>query len=123
MIEIENLAAGADITARACYVCTAPNGEVITAAQFVTKGTPAGVDDSNTAVLTIKDASDNIVLTKTWNTANQPPDTTSEELTSCLDEDYTTLAKGDVLYLTLTCGATANMPACLLSLATEYLTP
>lgn len=121
MIDIENLAAGSDITSRACYVCTVPNGEVISAVQFVTKGTPAGVDDSNTVVLVIQDADDNIVLTKTWNAANQPPDATSEELTSCLNANYTTLAKGDVLYLSLTCGATANMPACMLSLMTEYL--
>lgn len=109
MIEIENLSPGADITLRPVFV--AGSGMVITSAWLMTKGTPAGIDNSNTVVLTIKNEAGNTLLTKTYNTATQPPTNDSVDLSSLLDSDYTTLAEGDILTITVTQGTTANMPA------------
>jgi hypothetical protein len=118
MIEVVNLAAGADITLTPAYV--AAQAMVITSAWLLTKGTPAGINNSNTAVVTLKDKNGNVVLTKTFNTATQPPTSGSLNLTSLLDADYTTLAAGDRLDLTVTQGATANMPAFSITLGGYY---
>ncbi len=118
MIEVVNLAAGADITLTPAYV--AAQGMVITSAWLLTKGTPAGIDNSNTVVVTLKDKNGNTVLTKTFNTATQPPTSGSLDLTSLLDDDYTTLVAGDRLDLIVTQGTTANMPAFSITLGGYY---
>ena len=118
MIEVENLAAGSDITTRPVFA--ASQGMTIVSAYLLTKGTPVGVDNSNTVVVTLKDDSGNTILTKTFNTATQPPTSDAVSLTSLLDSDYTTLSAGDHLTLTVTCGATANMPAFNISLGGYY---
>ena len=109
MIDVVNLAAGADIADLPVFA--AAQGMVITSAYLLTKGTPAGIDDSNTVVLTVKDDGGNTLLTKTYDTGTQPPTNDAEDLTSLLDSDYTTLSAGDHLTLSVTQGATANMPA------------
>lgn len=109
MIEVVNLAAGADISGMPVFV--AAQGMVLTTCHLLTKGTPTGIDNSNTAVITVKDSGGNTVVTKTFNTGTQPPTEDSEDWSSLLDDDYTTLAEGDVLFLDVTQGTTANMPA------------
>lgn len=109
MIEVVNLAAGADISGLPVFV--AAQGMVLTSCHLLTKGTPTGIDNSNTAVITVKDSGGNTVVTKTFNTGTQPPTEDSEDWSSLLDDDYTTLVEGDVLYLDVTQGPTANLPA------------
>ena len=109
MIEVENLAAGVDITLRAAWV---PNDNTtIYSVMLLTKGTPLGIDNSNTVVLTLTDKLGNVVWTKTYNTATQPPTNSAEDVSSGLDADYAEVDAGDPLTLTVTQGATANMPA------------
>jgi hypothetical protein len=119
MIEVVNLAAGADITLTPAYV--AAQGMVIMSAWLLTKGTPAGIDNSNTVVITLKDKNGNVVLTKTFNMATQPPTNGSLDLSSLLDDDYTTLTAGDRLDLIVTQGTTANMPAFSIILGGYFL--
>jgi hypothetical protein len=108
MINVVNLAAGADISDYPVFVAT----EELTlhSCRLLTQGTPAGIDNSNTAVLTLT-VNGNTLLTKTYNTVTQPPTNASEDLSSLLDADYVELEIGDVVKLTVTQGATANMPA------------
>ncbi len=109
MIEVVNLAAGADISDMPVFV--AAQGMVLTTCHLLTKGTPAGIDNSNTVVVTIEDSAAHTVVTKTFNTGTQPPTEDSEDWSSLLDDDYTALSEGDVLFLTVMQGTTANMPA------------
>ena len=70
MINIENLAAGSDITDRPVFGST--YGQSFSKIGILTKGTPAGIDDSNTVVLTVKNGAGSTIVTKTYNTATQP---------------------------------------------------
>lgn len=118
MIMVENLAAGVDIADRIVYA--AGKAVVIDTVILFTQGTPVGIDDSNTVVLSVKDEGGHTLLTKTYNTASQPPTSDSVDLSSLLDVNYTTLAKGDILLLNVTCGATANMPGFGLILGGQF---
>lgn len=109
MIEVVNLAAGADISNMPVFV--AAQDMNLLSCHLLTKGTPTGIDDNNTVVITIKNAAGNTIATKTFNAGTQPPTNDSEDWSSLLYEDYTTLLEGDVLFLTVTQGTTANMPA------------
>jgi len=119
MIMVENLAAGADITDRIVYA--ASTGLVIDSVILFTQGTPAGIDDSNTVVLSLKNEGGQTLLTKTFNTANQPPTSDSVDLSSLLDTDYTTLSTGDILLLNVMCGTAANMPGFGLIFGGQFL--
>jgi len=104
--DIQNLAAGVDLTDYVIY----GSGYAITLSKIgiLTKGTPVGIDNSNTVVLTVKNGAGNIVLTKTYNTATQPPTNDFEDLGAL---SITSIAANDILTLTMTQGTTANMPA------------
>ena len=114
MIVIENLAPGADISLRAAYVAT--EGQSIYRVDFTTQGTPSGIDNSNPVTITLTNEDGDTVWTKTYNTATQPPTNDSEDVSAGLDSSYAELDAGDVLYLTVTQGTTANMPAGFITL-------
>ena len=71
-------------------------------------GAPAGIDNSNTAVITITNSAAVTVVTKTYNLATQPPSNGFEDLGALL---VTAFTSNDYLKVTITQGATADMPA------------
>jgi len=105
-ILVENLAAGADITDRP--VLGTQYGGSFSAISILTKGAPSGVDDSNTVVITLKNSAGETIVTKTFNTATQPPTKTIMDLGALL---ITELTAGQFMLLSVTTGTTANMPA------------
>jgi len=106
LIAVEDLAAGADISQRPIfaskYDCS------FTGIGILTKGAPAGVDNSNTVVITIKNSAGETLVSKTYNTANQPPTNAYASLGTLTNQD---LDGEDELKIDVTQGATANMPA------------
>jgi len=113
IIRIEDLAADADILDRPIFVN--PKAVTIESIGILTEGAPAGIDDDNTAVLLIEDDASNAVVTKTYNTATQPPSSDYEDLGNL---DNASLNAGEHLLFSLTQGTAANMPA--FSIIVEY---
>lgn len=105
MIQIEDLAAGEGITDRPVY--GTQYGEAFSKAGILTSGTPAGIDNSNTCVITLKNGAGSTIVTKTYNAANQPP---TNDLADLGALSITELEAADIVTLTVTQGATANMP-------------
>lgn len=112
---VSDLAAGADLSDVPIFVNS--EGVTIESIGILTQGAPAGVDDSNTVVIAVKDDAANILVTKTYNTANQPPSSDYEDLGSI---SYASLNAGEHLTLSVTQGATANMPAFLVIIKYYY---
>jgi len=108
LIPIEDLSAGADIAARNEFVSLLAS-EIVEIG-ILTKGTSSGVDDSNTAVIAIADGDANAIVSKTYDTANQPPDTTYASL-GTLDATHKILTAGELVTIAVTQGTTANLPA------------
>ena len=104
--DIVNLAAGSDLTDYPIY--GSGYAATLTKIGILTKGTPAGIDDSNTCVLTIKNGAGSTVLTKTYDASTQPPTKDFEDLGTIL---IAAVAADDKLTLTIVQGTTANMPA------------
>ena len=106
-IDVEDLAAGADIADRPIFVV--PTDKVYLAGiGLLTQDAPAGIDDSNTCIIAIKNSDDKTIVSKTYNAANQPPSGGYASLGSLSN---TTLAANVSLLLNVTQGATADMPA------------
>ena len=104
--DIANLAAGVDLTDFPIY--GSGYAATLTKIGILTKGTPAGIDNSNTVVMTIKNGAGSTILTKTYNTATQPPTNDFEDMGTIL---IAAVAADDKLTLTMVQGTTANMPA------------
>lgn len=116
IVPVEDLAADGDIAARPIFVH--PRAVTIVSVGILTQGSPAGVDDANTAVLALKDDAANTILTKTYDTANQPPDGDYEDL-GTPDATHKVLAAGEHVTLDVTQGTTADLPA--FSLVIRYI--
>lgn len=117
IIEIENLAAGVDFAARAEFAAPA-GGATITKIGIVPKGSSAGVDDANTAVIAVADGAGNSIVSKTYNTAGQPPADKVYASLGALDATNKVLTANEVVTIAVTQGATADLPAFILIL--EY---
>jgi len=118
-IAIEDLAAGADITDRPVF---APQRvATLFAAGILTQGTPAGVDNANTCVCVLKDGDGNAIVTKTFNTANQPATNGYSDL-GTLHATNKILAANEAVTFSVTQGATADMPAFMLILSAQAST-
>jgi hypothetical protein len=116
-IDVEDLGAGSDIADRPVFVN--PKAVTINSISILTKGAPAGVDDSNTAVILVEDDASNQVVTKTYNTATQPPTSDAEDLGTITNGS---LAALEHLLLSVTNGAAANLPAFTLAIEWYYTT-
>lgn len=115
LVAVEDLAAGADVAARAVF--KAPStGAVLTAAGLLMQGASAGVDDANTAVVAIADGAGNAIVSKTYNTATQPPAANAYGSLGSLDAVHQVLAADEIVTLAVTQGPTADLPAFLLVL-------
>ena len=112
-VRIEDLSAGSDISNRPIFVN--PKAVTLNSIGILTEGAPAGIDDSNTVVIAIKDDAANSIVSKTYNTGTQPPDTDYEDLGTLLNQS---LSAGEHVTLSVTQGTTANMPA--FSIVIEY---
>lgn len=107
-LAVEDLTAGADITDRPIFVH--PRANTLTSVGILTQGAPVGVDDDNTAVVTLKDDAGNTIVAKTYNTGTQPPTSDYEDL-GALDGTHKALSAGEHVTLSVAQGATANLPA------------
>jgi len=106
-IAIEDLAAGADFTARPLF--NPPWPCQLVRAGILTLGAPAGVDDSNTAVIALTDGAGNSIVSKTYNTAAQPPSGAYGSL-GALDATNSLLTADELVKIAVTQGTTANLP-------------
>lgn len=113
VINVENLAAGADFSARAEFAAPAEGAE-ISKIGIVPQGASAGIDDANTAVLAIADGAGNAIVTRTFNTGTQPPAANVYASLGALDATNKILTANEVVTLAATQGATADLPAFLL---------
>lgn len=111
---IEDLGAGADITDRVLMFANATQDLTLINASIVPMGASAGVDDGNTAVITLKDGAGNTIVAKTYDTAGQPPAASAIGDLGALDETYKSLSAGEKLTLSIAQGATANLPGLML---------
>lgn len=115
LYQIEDLAADADLSNIPMFVN--PKAVTIESIGILTQGAPAGVDDSNTVVIAVKDDAANTLVSKTYNTATQPPSSDYEDLGSI---SYASLNAGEHLTLSVTQGTTANMPAFIVVIEYYY---
>ena len=112
--KIPNLAPGSDISGLPIY--GSGYDRSFSKIGILTKGVPSNINDSNTVVLTIKNGAAQTVLTKTYNTSNQPPTNDFEDLGTILISD---ISANDKLTIDITQGTAANMPAFSIILETE----
>jgi hypothetical protein len=115
ILPIADLAAGVDISAIPLFVH--PRANTLQSIGILTHGAPAGVDDANTAVILVADDAAHAIVTKTYNAGAQPPTSDYADL-GALDGTHKILTAGEHLLLSVTQGATANMPAFDLVLVT-----
>ena len=83
----------------------------MTAIGIVPHDASAGIDDSNTAVITVADATGNVIVTKTYNTGTQPPSANVYGSLGTLDVTHKVLTANEVVTVAITQGAAANLPA------------
>jgi len=113
--EVENLAAGADIADRAIWAAPA-GGAVVQKVGIVPQGSSAGIDNSNTAVVNVEDGSGNSIVSKTYDTANQPPAAGVYADLGSLTAANAILTANEVVRLDVTQGATADLPAFMVTI-------
>jgi len=106
IIPSEDLAAGGDIADRLAFVH--PRAVTLTSIGIMFDGAPAGVDDANTSVILLEDDASNAIVTKTYNTATQPPTSDYEDL-GTLDATHKVLTAGEHVLFSITNGATADL--------------
>jgi hypothetical protein len=118
MIAVENLASGADIINRPIF---SPDQNItITRLKLLFQGVASGITDTYPAVITIKNNDGDIIATKTYDTANQPPTNDVDDLTAVLDSDYVDVDTSDFITLTVSQGASANLPAFMIGIGGIY---
>lgn len=110
VIPVENLAAGADIAARAEFIAPATGG-TLRKIGFVAQANPAGIDDANTAVIAWTDAAGNSIVSKTYNTGTQPGDADIYNDLGTLDVTHKVLTANEVVKMAITQGTTADLGA------------
>lgn len=107
---VEDLAAGADIAARVLAVVPTGYALTILQADIIPRGDDAGIDASNTAVVSLLNGS-NAIVTKTYNGTVTFPDKDVVGNLGALSGTYQKIAAAGTLKLSVTNGATADTPA------------
>lgn len=107
---VEDLGAGADITAR--KILTVPTGAnyTLVGANIIGKGSASGVDASNTSVFTLTDGT-NTIVTKTFDDDPAFPAANTPTSLGSLNAAHKVLDAAEALCLTVTNGTTADLPA------------
>jgi len=113
VIPIEDLAAGADIAARGVFGTSTLKNTELLAIGILSQGTPAGIDNSNTCVITVTDDAANTIVTKTYNAATAFPDNDYDSL-GALNAANKVLVGDEHLLFSITNGVAADTPAMLL---------
>lgn len=107
--------AAADLAANtalaATYIGWAPRGGRLASVKLASRGTAAGIDNSNTLVVAIKDGSGNTIVTYTFNATNTFPANGAMVDLGALSATYRNLAAGTGWTLTVTSSTNANPPA------------
>lgn len=86
-----------------------PRANILQSIGILTKGAAADVSDTQTVVITLKDDAGNTIVTKTYNTGTQPPDTDYEDLGAL--SEHKALAAGEHVSMTLAQGVMCDMSA------------
>jgi hypothetical protein len=105
VFETEDLAAGADITARPIF--GSQYGRTFSKITMVTKGQPVGISDASIARVSLANGAGSTIVSKTFDTANQPPTNGAIDLGPLL---ITSIAANDIITLTVAQGSNANLP-------------
>lgn len=114
-VRIEDLGAGADITARAAW--KVPFAGFVTAAYAIHEAASVGVDGANTVVLTLRNITEGVdIATATLTATSAANDATTLTVTAANADT----AAGDVLGIVVTQGATANLGIVVF---TAWITP
>ena len=113
--QVEDLAAGGDITARPIFVAPSGVDVTIVSASIIPQGAPAGIDDSNTCVIALSDGT-NAIASATFDTDPAFPAVGVTTSLGALDATYKVLGAGEKLYVAVTNGTTANPPAFMLEI-------
>ena len=104
--EIEDLAAGADIAARAIYL--APRAcTVLNSVRAVYTAASVGVDGSNTTVITLRNITEGVDVASVTKTATTAANAVESLTLTAANAD---IAASDVLGVVVTNGATADTP-------------
>lgn len=111
--QVEDLAAGVDIANRVIFEAPAGIDATLVSAKIIPQGNAAGIDDSNTCVIKLSDGT-NTIVEATYDTDPAFPAAGAATSLGTLDTDYTGLAQGEKLYLSVTNGTTSNPPAFML---------
>lgn len=114
--QVEDLAAGIDITARPIFVVPTGFIATVTSAVMIPLGTSAGVDDLNNCIVGIGNGSDSIAYIAFDVDPGFPADGVVTSL-GALDVTNKVLEAGDKLTVTITNGATANPPPMIIQVA------
>lgn len=101
--KVENLAAGADLTERAFF--SHPNALTVLAAKIIPEGASAGVDGSNTIVVTLRNITEAVDVASVTRTADLAANTPVSLTLTAANAD---IAAGDVLGVVVTNGAAAD---------------
>lgn len=115
--QVEDLDAGGDITARPVFAVPTGHTITLTSIDIIPQGDDAGIDASNTSVVTVSNGA-NAIVAKTYDgtTGKVFPDAGVVGNLGSLSATHKVLAAGAVVKLTIANGTTANTPAFLVRL-------
>ena len=120
--QVEDLDAGDDIANRSIFFVPAEHDILLLSAKILSQGTPAGIDAGNKCVIKIDDGTNEIVEKEYDDGTAFPADGNIGDL-GALDGDYTSLAAGEKIRLSVTNGATANPPGFMLQISYRISDP
>lgn len=107
--EVEDLSADGDISSRPIFYCPAGYKLTISDILILSQGTVAGVDNSNTAVITLSNGT-NAIAAKTFNSSVTFPAIATVTNLGALSATYKSIAAGETIRLSVTCGTSADLP-------------
>lgn len=110
LLPVEDLAAGADIAARALFKVPArcTSGIFVIEADAIHQANSVGVDGSNTAIITLRNITQGVDIATVTLTANVTANNRSALTITAANADA---AANDIIGIVVTQGATANMGA------------
>lgn len=105
LLRVENLAADGDITARAFYQAKFPRD--VLECDIIPEAASAGVDGSNTSVVTLRNITQSLDIATVTRTTNWVANT---PIPLAVTVANATVAANDVLGIVVTNGSTADLP-------------
>lgn len=111
--QVENLAADGDISGRVLLEIPTGYTATILGGRIISHGTAAGVSDANPCSISLTDGT-NTIVTNTYNTSNPFPANNVASPFGALNATYKILTAGEKIALSVTNGATADLPAFML---------